>query len=88
MIMKGKLKGLPLKNEKETRTWNTAAGVLKSQSKTKSLEFTFPEMNSSRKIRKSFHAVDMENAHYDMIIGRDLMTSIGLNVRGSDQLIQ
>ncbi len=88
LIVKKHTNGMPVKAEKEANQWNTAAGVLKSSAKTKSLEFSLPELQSTRKIRKSFHVVDMEVNHYDMIIGRDLMTSIGLDVRGSDQSIQ
>ena len=59
-----------------------------SSTRTKSMEFTLPELQSSRKIWKSFNVVNTDVAIYDMIIGRDLMTAIGLDIRRSDQAIQ
>ena len=88
LIVEKHTKGMPRKSEKEDKVWNTAAGEMKSKTKTKSMEFSLPELHTTRKIQKSFHVVEMELANYDMIIGRDLMTAIGLDVRGSDQSIQ
>jgi hypothetical protein len=81
-------KGLPISGKTETKNWSTAAGILKTSAKTKRLEFSLPELQAARKIQKSFHVVDINLKNYDMIIGRDLITSIQLDVKGSNMSIQ
>ena len=81
-------KGLPLSNRTETKNWSTAAGLLKTSSKTKRLEFSLTELQASRKIEKSFHVVDIDLKNYEMIIGRDLITSLQLDIKGSDMSIK
>jgi transposase InsO family protein len=81
-------KGLPLNKKTETKKWSTAAGVLNTSAKTKRLQFSLPELQSARKIEKSFHVLDIELKNYDMIIGRDLITSLQLDVKGSDMSIK
>jgi predicted aspartyl protease len=81
-------KGLPLSSKTEPKQWSTAAGVLNTNAKTKRLEFSLAELHANRKIEKSFHVVDMDLKNYDMIIGRDLITSIQLDIKGSDLSIQ
>jgi hypothetical protein len=80
-------KGLPLNKKTETKKWSTAAGILNISAKTKRLQFSLPELQSARKIEKSFHVVDIELKNYDMIIGRDLITSLQIDVTGSDMSI-
>jgi hypothetical protein len=65
-------KGLPLNKKTETKKWSTAAGVLNTSAKTKRLQFSLPELQSARKIEKSFDVLDIELKNYDMIISRDL----------------
>jgi hypothetical protein len=60
----------------------------KTSAKTKRLEFSLPELQLARKIEKSFHVVDMKLKNYDMIIDRDLITSIQPDVKGSVMSIQ
>jgi transposase InsO family protein len=81
-------KGLPLSDKTETKRWSTAAGILNTSAKTKRLEFSLPELQANRKIDKSFHIVDIPLKNYDMIIGRDLITSLQLDVKGSNLTIQ
>jgi hypothetical protein len=81
-------KGLPLNKKTETKKWSTAAGVLNTSAKTKRLQFSLPELQSARKIEKSFHVLDIELKNYDMIIGRDLITSLQPDVKGSNMSIK
>ena len=81
-------KGLPLSNSKETKRWSTAAGNLNTSAKTKRIEISLPELQANRKIKKSFHVVGLDLTNYDMIIGRDLITSLQLDIRGSDMSIK
>jgi hypothetical protein len=80
-------KGLPLNKKTETKEWSTAADVLNTSAKTKRLQFSLPELQSARKIEKSFHVLDIKLKNYDMIISRDLITSLQLDVKGSDMSI-
>jgi hypothetical protein len=81
-------KGLPLNKKTETKKWSTAAGASNTSAKTKRLQFSLPELQSARKIEKSFHVLDIELENYDMIIGLDLITSLQLDVKGSDMSIK
>lgn len=85
----GCAKGLPTSSKTETKTWSTAAGMLKTSAKTERLKFSPPEqLQSARKIKKAFHVADMNLKNYDMIIGGNLITSVQLEVKGSDLSIQ
>jgi hypothetical protein len=81
-------KGLPISSKTETKKWSTAAGTLNTTAKTKKLEFRLLELNNNRNIEKSFHVVDIDLKNYDMIIGRDLITSLQLDIKGSDMSIK
>jgi predicted aspartyl protease len=61
-------KGLPLSSKTETKKLFTAAGLLNTSVKTKRLEFSLSELQSSRKIEKSFRIVDIDLKNYEMII--------------------
>jgi hypothetical protein len=58
-------KGLPPNKKTETKKWSTAAGVLNTSAKTKRLQFSLPELQSSRKIEKSFHVLELKKLRYD-----------------------
>jgi predicted aspartyl protease len=88
IISKKAAKGLPLSDKTETKQWSTAAGTLTTSARTKRLEFNLPELQASRMIDKSFHVVELNIKNYDMIIGRDLITSLQLDVKGSNLSIQ
>jgi hypothetical protein len=62
--------------------------MLNTSVKTKRLEFSLTELQANRKIQKSFHVVDINLRNYEMIIGRDLITSLQLDVKGSDLSIK
>ena len=40
--------------------------------------FRFPELHANKSINKSIHVVDLNIDRYDMIIGRELIRSLGL----------
>jgi hypothetical protein len=81
-------KGLPTSSKTETKKWSTAAGMLNTTAKTKRLEFRLLELNNNRNVEKSFHVVDIDLKNYDMIIGRDLIASLQLDIKGSDVSIK
>jgi hypothetical protein len=81
-------KGSPLNKKTETKKWSTATGVLNTSAKTKLLQFNLLELQSARKIEKSFHVADIELKNYDMTIGRDLITGLQPDVKGSNMSIK
>ena len=62
--------------------------MLNTSVKTKRLEFSLTELQANRKIQKSFRIVDIDFKNYHIIIGRDLVTSLQLDVKGSDLSIK
>jgi predicted aspartyl protease len=86
--LKAAEEGLPLSSKMETKKWSTAAGLLNTSVKTKRLEFSLTELQANRKIEKSFHVVDIDLTNYEMIIGRDLISSLQLDIKGSDLSIK
>ena len=71
-------------NNKPT-VWSTPAGEMTTRDKTK-LQFTMPELHDKRLIEWNCHVIkDMGN--YDMIIGRDLMSFLGMDVQFSSHEI-
>jgi hypothetical protein len=77
-------KGLPLSNRTETKKWSAAAGTSNTSAKTKRLEFSLPELQSARKVIKQFHFLDIELKNCDIMIGRDLITCLQLDVKGGE----
>ena len=49
--------------------------------------FSFPEINNHKLINQSLHIVDLNIDHYDRIIGRDLIRSLGVDIHGTDMTI-
>ncbi len=68
------------------KVWGTPNGDLSTTKKAKS-QFTLPELHSDKLIEWDFHVTKTLGA-YDMIIGRDLMEFLGINIRFSDQVIE
>ena len=66
-------------------TWTTPAGEMTTQSKVK-VQFTLPELQENKLIEWNVHVVDNMGA-YDMIIGRDIMSFLGIDIRFSDQVV-
>lgn len=64
--------------DKDTVGWNTPAGVFKTKNKS-SLKFKLDEFSSSKQIKWVFNvAAKCHDIGYDMIIGLDLLTELGL----------
>jgi hypothetical protein len=62
--------------------------MLNTTAKTKRLEFRLFELNANRNIEKSFHVVDIDLKNHDVIVGRDLITSLQLDIKGGDMSIK
>lgn len=66
---------------------NTAAGKFETAGKTQ-LSLKLPELSNSATINYDFHVHNKKLCHYNMIIGRDLINKIGLDLCGSNQTVK
>ena len=79
-------KKLKLREVKGAATkWNTPNGTLTTRGKVRS-QFTIPELHDNRVIEWNFH-VTKTIATYDMIIGRDMLEDLGIDIQFSDHTI-
>ena len=69
-----------------TTTWSTPAGELKTSRKAK-VQFTIPELQEKRLLEWNVHVAEDMGA-YDMIIGRDIMAFLGIDIRFSSRIVQ
>ena len=49
--------------------------------------FSFPELHASKLIDKLLHVVNLNIECFDMIIGRDLIRFLGIDIHGADIII-
>ena len=66
--------------------WKTQAVNITNNHKFK-IDFTLPEFSATKKVACNCHVYDSAKSGYNMILGRDLLTALGLCLRFSDQLI-
>ena len=66
-------------------TWSTPAGEMKTRSKVKA-QLSLPELHSKKLIEWRFHVAEDMGA-YDMIIGRDILSFLGIDISFSRQVI-
>ena len=66
--------------------WSTAAGVFTTNTKI-ATSFSLPEVHANKLINQSLHVVDLNIDRYDIIIGCDLIRSLGIDIRGADMTI-
>ena len=78
-------KKLKLHRTKGGTQWSTPAGEMKTTATCKS-QFTIPELHDNRLIEWEFHVTKSMGA-YDMIIGREMMRNLGIDIRCSDDMI-
>ena len=78
--------GLKSKNSSDT-VWTSAAGQF-STSKTATTVLVFLEFSETRTITTSIHTSEQPLGGYDMIIGRDLLTDLGIVLDFQNQTIQ
>ncbi len=66
--------------------WTTAAGPIATNATCK-IQFTLPELHEQRLIEWNTHVSNMQG-RYDMIIGDDLLSELGIDLLYSRQVIQ
>ena len=69
------------KSRDQSTKWSTTAGSFKTTRKCK-IEFTLPAFHANRNITCEAYVDESahEDSHYDIIIGRDLLHSLGINL--------
>jgi hypothetical protein len=72
--------------ESSKQVWTTPCGTLTTSKKVKS-QFTIPELHDNPIIEWDVHITKSLGA-YDMIIGRDLLEFLGINVKFSDMTVE
>ena len=86
IITKAKSDKIPVNITKHEQQWLTASGVLTTSTKT-ATRFSFPELHYNELINQSIHVVDLNIDRYDIIIGRYLITFLGIDIHSADMTI-
>ena len=86
LVARKHAKKLKMKQLANSQTvWTTPGGNLKTTEKCKG-EFTIPELHDNRLIKWDLH-ISSNLGAYDMILGRDFMTDLGIDILFSSQEI-
>jgi Retroviral aspartyl protease len=86
LISKKYVSKLRVKNLKKKGTvWSTPGGDLHTNSQVKG-QFTIPELQDKKLIKWDLNVADNMGV-YDMIIGRDILSFLKINICFSDQLV-
>ena len=67
-------------------TWETQAGNLNTSQKV-NIYFCIPECIATKIVSWKYHVDKKTNSRYDMILGIDLLTTLGLNLKFSGNII-
>ena len=78
----------PRLKSKETAIimWEMQVGNFMTSKKV-NIDFFLPEFSATKILMWKCHVDESTNSGYDMILGRDLLTSLGLYVKFSDNVI-
>jgi predicted aspartyl protease len=71
----------------QATVWNTAAGKMSTHRKVR-MTFTLPGLSPSASVDTTVHVHDGHLSLYDMIIGRDLLKDLGIDVLFSTSTIE
>ena len=74
-------KKLKVKKSSSTFEWTTLAGPVKTATTAK-VEFSLPEFHDDKLIEWKVHLVK-KLGNYDMIIGRDILSEVGIDIHFS-----
>ena len=80
-------KKLRLKKSSNSQTvWTTPGGALQTSTKCQA-EFSIPELHDNRLITWNLHVTKNLGAH-DMILGRDILTDLGIDILSSNNTVE
>ena len=79
-ILMGKLMSKLKSKETAETNWETQAGNFRA-SKNVSIDFCLPEFSATNIVAWKCHVDESNNGRYDMILGRYLLTSLGLYIK-------
>ena len=82
----GKLTSKLKEKSTETTTWETQSGKF-TTSKKANIDFCLPEFSATKIVSWKCHLDKKTNSRYDMILGRDLLSALGLDLNFSQNLI-
>ena len=67
--------------------WNTQAGNITTNLKVK-IDFILPTNSAMNVVTWNCHMDDSAKGRYDMILGQDILTELGLNLKFSEHVIK
>ena len=67
--------------------WHTQTGNITTNMKVE-IYFNLPEFSTTEIIQCNCYVDDSDKYRYDMILGRDILTVLGLNLKHSEQFIK
>jgi hypothetical protein len=85
LVVEKHVKKLKMRKPSATTTWNTPAGTFGTKGTVKT-QFILPELQDSRMIEWDVH-VAKDLGTYDMIIGRDILEDLGIDIKFSTKTI-
>ncbi len=85
LVAKQHVRKLKLKTSTDSTTWTTPSGSMTTTAKVKT-QFCIPELHDDRLIEWDMH-VTKSLGNYDMIIGRDLLNNLKIDISFSTQSI-
>ena len=74
------------KNNNQKQEWSTPAGPM-TTGETVKAQFTLPELQDDKLIEWNLHVTDSLGAN-DMLIGRDILQFLGIDIRFSEQTVE
>ena len=87
IVMGHFMKKLRVTKTAKVTCWNTKAGIFKTN-KTCKVQFALPEFDTQKIIEWTMHVDDSATSNlYDMIIGTDLMTELGITINFAEQIM-
>ena len=78
--------GYCLNKEKSHKNFSTANGAYQTKYESE-VFFTLPEFSDSKIVKWNFAVAKSEDIGYDMVIGRDLMESLGIDILFSKKVV-
>ena len=67
--------------------WHTQAGNITPNIKVK-VDFTLPALIAKNVVMWKFHVDDSVKDRYDIILGQDILTELGLNLKFAEHVIE